>query len=309
MTGLNHLYCALIVLFLCTLPIESARHRKKEPASLASQHHIIESKITPLNICNKDRETKLVCHCSPDNEASKAEKAECWIFQNDLSRHDPAWTAFDTQTQLKTLGFSVHGKGSLSYMPSEVIQNLKYLEKLTIEHGDFNTVPSFSFGNFTRLRNITMTRGKFQIIAPYAFAHHERLEDLFLVINDITEIDPAAFIGLINLQRLFLARNHLRFVHDETFEPLENLGELYLNFNLIEGVSRDVFKGLNNLYILKLDNNKLKFIEDETFVELTNLIELDLGHNMIEVICCNYVANETPLNHVTKHFQHFLNNI
>jgi hypothetical protein len=311
MTALNHLYCALVVLFLCTLPIESVRHRDKErkkhhePSSLASQHHIIESKVTPLNICIKGRDTKLVCHCSPDNENLKAEKAECWIFHSDLGVRDLAWTAFHAQTQLKNLGFSVHGTGNLSFIPSDVIQMLKHLEKLTIEYAQIVEVPPFTFGNFTRLRNITLARNQIRIISPYAFAHHERLEDLILTSNDIFEVDPAAFIGLINLQRLSLARNRLQTIHEDTFEPLENLGELHLSFNLIDGVSRDAFKGLNNLWNLKLDYNKLKFIDDETFVELTNLIELDLGHNMIEVICCNYVANETPVNYVMKHFLHF----
>lgn len=53
---------------------------------------------------------KLVCHCSPDNENAKAHKAECWIFRSDLTLRDPDWTAFHTQTQLNSLGFSVHGK-------------------------------------------------------------------------------------------------------------------------------------------------------------------------------------------------------
>jgi hypothetical protein len=308
MTALNHLYCALIVLFLCTLPIESVRHRERdrkkhrEPSSLASQHHIIESKVTPLNICIRERDTKLVCHCSPDNGSSKAEKAECWIFNDDLGVLDLAWTAFHAQTELKSLVFSVYGTGNLSFIPSNAIQMLKQLEKLTIEHAQIVEVPSFIFGNFTRLRNITLTRNQIRIISPYAFAHHELLEDLILTSNDIFEVDPIAFIGLINLQRLSLARNRLQIIHEDTFEPLENLGELHLSFNLIDGVSRDAFKGLNNLWNLKLDYNKLKFIGDETFVELTNLIELDLGHNMIEVICCNYTANETPVNYVMKHF-------
>lgn len=310
MTALNHLYCALIVLFLCTLPIESVRHREnkerkskhRDPSPLASQHHIIESKVTPINLCSKERDMKLVCHCSPDNENSKADKAECWVFNPELTVHDLVWTAFHTQTQLKSLGFSVHGLGNLSFIPSDTIQTLKHLEKLTIEYAQIVEVPSFIFGNFTRLRNITLARNQIRMINPYAFAHHERLEDLILTSNDIFEVDQAAFIGLINLQRLSLARNRLQVIHEETFEPLENLGELFLNFNLIDSVSREAFKGLANLWNLKLDYNKLKFIEEETFAELLSLIELDLGHNMIEVICCNYLANETPVNHIMKHF-------
>lgn len=226
-----------------------------------------------------------VCHCSPDNEISRADKAECWIFHHDLTLHDQVWTAFHTQTQLKSLGFSVHGTGNLSFIPAGVIHMLKHLEKLTIEYAQIVDVPSFILGNFTRLINITMTRNHIRIIHPYAFAHHERLQDLILSSNDIIDVDSLAFIGLINLQRLNLARNRLQSINEDTFEPLENLDELYLNFNLIDAVTRETFKGLSTLTVLRLSNNKLKYIEDETFAELSSLIELDLGHNMIEVIC------------------------
>lgn len=68
MTALNHIYYALIVLLVCTMPIESVRHREnkdrkkhpaREPSSLASQHHIIE-KVNTVNLCSKERDMKLV---------------------------------------------------------------------------------------------------------------------------------------------------------------------------------------------------------------------------------------------------------
>lgn len=294
MTALNHFFYALILLFLCTMPIESRhrdRDRKKhrEPAPLPSQqHHIIESKVMPINLCSKERDLKLVCHCSPNNENTKAHKAECWIFRSDLTLRDPDWTAFHTQTQLQSLGFSVHGTGNLSFIPTNVIQSLKHLEKLTIEYAQIHEIFSFAFGNFTRIKNITLPKNQIKSINSYAFANHMELEELSMPGNDIYEIDPFAFIGLPSLARLNLAENQIQTLHEDTFENLDKLSELTLSFNQINEVTRETFKGLANLWILKLDHNQLRSVEEEsTFGEMASLVEMDLGHNLIEVIHCN----------------------
>lgn len=298
MTALNHFFYAVILLFLCTMPIES-RHREKdrkkhrEPSSLPSQqHHIIESKVMPINLCSKGRDMKLVCHCSPpDNENAKAHKAECWIFRSDLTERDLDWTAFHTQTQLQSLGFSVHGTGNLSFIPTTVIQSLKHLDKLTIEYGQIHEIFSFAFGNFTRIKNITLPNNQIKSINSYAFANHKELEELTLNNNEIYEIDPFAFIGLPRLARLNLAGNRIQLLHEDTFESLEKLSKLTLSHNSIDFLTRETFKGLANLNILRIDHNKLKFIDEEGFVELPSLVELELGHNEIEVINSNDLTN------------------
>lgn len=299
MTALNHFFYAFLLLFLCTMPIESSRHRDRErkkqhrePASLPSQqHHIIESKVMPINLCSKGRDMKLVCHCSPDNENARAHKAECWIFRPDLTVFDPDWTAFHTQTQLTSLGFLAHGSGNLSFIPTTVIQSLKHLEKLSIEYAEIHEIFSYAFGNFTRIKNITLSSNQIKSINSYAFANLIELTELTLANNEIFEIDPFAFMTLPSLNRLNLATNRIQTLHEDTFESLESLGELFLSHNNIDSVQRETFKGLGNLWNLRLDHNKLRRVEEEAFAEMPNLVELDLGYNEIEVICCNDLTN------------------
>ncbi|CRK99188.1 CLUMA_CG012497, isoform A [Clunio marinus] len=291
MTVYNQLLYALIVFFLCTtIPIES-RHRdrdrkkQREPSSLPSQqHHIIESKAMPINLCSKGRDMKLVCHCSPDNEHEKAQKSECWIFRSDLTLHDLDWTTFHTQSQLQNLGFSVHGTGNLSFIPTDVIQSLKFLEKLTIEYAQIHEIFGFAFGNFTRIRNITLSRNQIRTVNAYAFANHIELQELSLASNEIIEIDPFAFINLPALKRLNLAENQISTIQEDTFEHLDRLSVLNLSFNLIDYITREIFKGLGNLWNLSLHHNKLIVIEDDLFIELFSLRDLDLSHNLIERI-------------------------
>ncbi|CAO1415993.1 unnamed protein product [Diamesa serratosioi] len=293
MPAMLQIIYALMLLIVCTVyETESAnqrQHRKKvkghhhEPASLASQqHHIIDKAVSPINLCSKERDMKLVCHCTPDDDTVKATKAECWIFRSDLKQHDPDWTAFHTQTQLHSLGFSVHGSGNLSFIPTTQIQSLRHLEKISIEFAQIHEVYSFAFGNFTRIKNISLPNNQIKIINAYAFANHPDLLELNLVRNDIYEIDPFAFINLPNLNRLTLEQNQINNIPEDTFEHLDKLNELLLSHNTIDLVTREMFKGLGNLWILKLSSNKLKFIGDAVFAELWSLIELDLDHNAIE---------------------------
>lgn len=291
MAALSHMLYTIILLYLFAMPIES-RHRERdrkkhrEPSSLASQqHHIIESKVMPINLCSRQRNMKLMCHCTPDGDNMPAHKADCWIFHADLSIRDPDWTAFHTQTQLQSLAFSVHGSGNLSFIPTSVIQPLKHLEKLTIEFAQIHEIVGFAFGNFTRIHNISLPNNQIRVISAYAFANHMELHELSICRNEIYEIDPFAFFKLPNLNRLNLERNRIEMLHEDTFENLDKLSELTLSHNIIDVITRETFKGLGNLWVLKLDGNKLRYLGDNMFAELESLIELDLGRNIIEVIC------------------------
>lgn len=292
MTSLNHLLCILtLLLFLNNVDSKQHRENRKnrhrgEPSSLASQHHIIESKVMPINLCSKGRDMKLVCHCSPNNDNTehiRANKAECWIFRNDLSKTDPDWTAFHTQSSLESLAFSVHGTGNLSFIPTSVIQPLRHLKKLTIEFAQIHDIYGFAFGNYTRIHNISLPNNQIRTIAAYAFSNHMELKELNLWKNEIYEIDPFAFINLPELSHLNLEHNRIEVIHEETFDNLDKLNELVLSHNNIGILVREVFKGLPSLMILKLDYNKVRYVSDFLFHELYTLSELDLGHNAIEV--------------------------
>lgn len=72
---------ALILLILCIIsPTHSHYHERGRdrdrkrikatgngPSSLASQQPQIATKITTINLCSKERDMKLVCHCTPDD--------------------------------------------------------------------------------------------------------------------------------------------------------------------------------------------------------------------------------------------------
>lgn len=209
--------------------------------------------------------------------------ADCWIISPEISRKDPQWLAFNSQTQLQHLKFSVLATGNLSFVPTDILQSLKYLRTINIEYGHIHELHSFAFGNLTLLMNISLGNNQVKIIGPYTFANHPHLHEINLEKNEIYELDRLALVNLPNLNRLNLDHNRLEVIQDDTFDVLSKLSELLLRNNSISKLTREIFKGLGNLKVLNLSFNKLTFIGDTVFAELWSLQELELENNQIEV--------------------------
>ena len=283
-------HIALTLIILCSIHPTESRYREKtrdksEPSPLATQQKYQQVTVpkVALNLCSKDRALKLVCHCTPDDVNIKASKADCWIFLPDLPKSDVSWSAFHSQTQLQNLKFTVHVGGNLSFIPTDVIQILKFLKTISIEYGQLHEVLAFAFGNLTQLTNISLAHNQIQKLHGYAFVNHQHLVEISLEQNEINEIDRHTFLNLPNLYRLNLEHNKLEQLQDDTFEHLVKLNELLMQHNLINLLTRETFKGLGNLKNLNLSHNKLTFIGDTVFAELWSLQELSLEENQIEV--------------------------
>lgn len=209
--------------------------------------------------------------------------AECWIISPEISRKDPQWLAFNSQTQLQHLKFSVLSTGNLSFVPTDILQSLKILRTISIEYGHIHELQSFAFGNLTLLMNISLANNQIKVIGPYTFSNHPHLHEVNLEKNEIYELDRLAFVNLPNLSRVNFDHNRLEVIQDDTFEALSKLSELLLRNNSISKLTREIFKGLGNLKVLNLSFNKLTLIGDTVFAELWSLQELKLENNQIEV--------------------------
>lgn len=236
------------------------------------------------NLCSKDRDMKLVCHCTPEDYIHiKATKADCWIFHDDFPQQDPNWLAFETQLYLELLKITVQRTGHLGYIPTSIFYKLKFMKEVDISYGQINEIASFAFGNLTQLTKITLVNNQIRFLLPYAFANHPDLIEVDLEQNQIVDIDKLAFVNVPNLQSLVLSKNNLTQLHDDVFTELRKLRDLRLESNAISGLTREMFKGLGNLQTLRLSYNALHIIGETVFAELWALQELDLDNNNIEV--------------------------
>lgn len=237
----------------------------------------------PINLCAKDIDMRLMCHCSHDESRRTVKVVDCVVLHDDFSQTDMAWQAFRQHPNLEHFTLTVHRKGYMSYLPSDMLKYEKELRTITIEYADIREIPTFAFGNLTKLENITLTRSQIEVLDQYSFANHPQLVGLNLEENQIVEIDRMAFAGLPELLDLVLTKNNVSTLHEEMFADLGKLAHLKLNENLIVLVTREMFKGLGNLRQLDLSFNNVKLIGDTVFAELWSLQELCLENNSIEV--------------------------
>lgn len=240
---------ALILLVLCIVsPIESRYEKERKPEkSIGIQQNSqpqLPAPQTSASLCRKDRTLSFLCHCTPEDESIKAQKgtltslisnwelsnklfsltADCWIISPEITRKDPQWLAFNSQTQLQHLKFAVLATGNLSFVPTDILQSLKYLRTINIEYGHIHELHSFAFGNLTLLMNISLGNNQVKIIGkficffkracsnspltgPYTFANHPHLHEINLEKNEIYELDRFALVNLPNLNRLNLDHN------------------------------------------------------------------------------------------------------
>lgn len=283
----------LMLLFLCLVSPSYSRYNDRDINSEISTRKWEKSKqratdavgiSSHMNLCSKDRDMKLVCHCTPEDYMHiKATKADCWIFHDDFPRNDPNWQAFQTQPFLENLKFTVQRTGSLEYIPTNEIGLLKSLRSINIEYAQIKEINSFAFANLTQLTSLTLPKNQIQLIHSNAFANHPDLEEIDLEQNQIVEIDKNAFIDLPNLTLLNLSRNKITTIHENLFNEIRKLVELRIDSNSISVLTREMFKGLGNLRTLNVSNNNINYIGNTVFAELWGLEELLLDSNHITV--------------------------
>jgi Leucine-rich repeat (LRR) protein len=272
----------LAVVLLCTIQQTQCRHREgKESRKAKSADLTVTSRIH--NLCLSDRDSKLACHCTPDDPDTKAKKANCYIFTDNLTRKDAVWLSFHTQTSLEYLIFTVRRSGLLTFIPSDVIVTLKNLKELTIEYGQIDSVEPNTFGALSELTNISLPENSIKIVREAAFDNLVKLEEINLEKNNISELDKRAFVNLPSLVRLRLGTNKISVIHDDMFVELERLDELRLEANVLSVLTKEGFRGLANLRMLKLSSNNINYLGESVFAELWNLQELYLDNNKIEV--------------------------
>jgi Leucine rich repeat len=306
MTSITYQFVTLLLLISCIVCPTESRYKEKDrdrkyDKSTPYGAYPSSATVASVNLCSKNRDLKLVCHCAPDDSSGRARKAECWIFHTELMRHDPNWLTFHTQTNLEHLRIVIQSIGILKYVPTEAIRLLKQLKVLSIEYGQLEDIQPFALGNLTQLQNVTLANNQIKFVYRNAFANHAALEEIDLKDNAIVDIDQEAFVNLRQLVRLNLAKNNLTVLHDGTFQDMGNLKELNLRLNDINVLTREVFRGLGNLRFLDLSENDLSFIGDTVFAELWSLQELYLNNNNIEVSCFSNKIGE-----VRSNFQNFV---
>lgn len=259
------------------------------------------------NLCSKDVDMKLACHCSLDERNRRqVTEADCLVLHQDFPQSDAAWLAFKQHPNLRHFTLTVHRNGFMSYLPSDVLKYQRELRTIVITYANIREIPPYAFGNLSRLENVTLARSRIQVLDAHAFDNHVRLQTLNLEENQIVELDRWTFGHLPELTELVLTKNNISVLPEDAFERLSKLARLMLAENLVVDLTKDVFKGLGNLRVLDMSFNNLRYLRDTVFAELWSMQELDLEGNAIDVsilrACRRRIA--LPTNRIWNLFLH-----
>ncbi|XP_023290210.1 connectin [Orussus abietinus] len=236
-----------------------------------------------INICDLERrETSVFCYCN-NIQPRNATDANCWIFDR-FEVDNPIWGHFTSQLYLEKLTFTVRQDGSITYVPTAVLKQLKNLHSVTFQYASIPELAERSFSNLSSISEINLSRNMIVVLRKFAFENMKNLTMVNLDENRIVEVNRDVFVGLPKLTKLSFNRNNISTLHDKAFKHLSTLLELELNGNQIAVITRDSFHGLRNLQKLDLRNNLLSMIGDRSFIEMPELRELELDQNKIEFI-------------------------
>ncbi|XP_076238506.1 leucine rich repeat protein connectin [Calliopsis andreniformis] len=236
-----------------------------------------------INICNiESQQAPIFCYCD-SNEIRNATTAKCLVL-NSFNLNDPTWNYFSSQIYLQELIFHVKTSNGLQYIPTQVLRQLKNLQKFTMQYAMIRELAEYAFSNLSTITEINLSRNFLVTLRMHAFENMKNLSLIDLDENRISEINRDTFVNLPSMKILKLNHNNISTLHDRAFKYLTSLEELELYENQIKVITGDSFHGLRNLVRLDLRNNLIDMVGEKTFIEMPSLRELDLGQNEIVYI-------------------------
>ncbi|XP_076683284.1 leucine rich repeat protein connectin [Andrena cerasifolii] len=266
------LQCLLFGTLLSSSLSASTRSRGKKKVAKETKE---------MNICDiEGQQAPIYCYCDNSRNATDA---NCLVL-SPFNLNDPTWNYFSSQLYLEKLTLKVKAVDSLQYIPTQVLRQLKHLQKVTLQYAKIGELAEYAFANLSTISEINLSRNFISLLRMHAFENMKNLSVINLDENRITEINRDTFVNLPSMKILLLNRNNISTLHDKAFKHLTSLEELEVFDNQIKVITGDSFHGLRNLVRLDLRNNLIAMIGDKTFIEMPSLRELELDQNEIRYI-------------------------
>lgn len=141
-----------------------------------------------INICDiEGQQAPIYCYCTND-DLRNATNANCLV----LSRFQPSdvmWSYFTSQIYLQKLTFTVRQAGSLDYIPTQLLHQLKNLRTIVFQYAKIQELAEHTFSNLTGLSEINLSRNLIVTLRKYAFENMRNLTLINLDENRISEIN------------------------------------------------------------------------------------------------------------------------
>lgn len=141
-----------------------------------------------MNICDvQSQQAPIYCYCN-NVGLQNASDVNCWVLSK-FDRGDPMWAYFKSQIHLEKLTFTVHQIGSLDYVPSDLLRQLKNLRVIVFKYGWLHEIHEGTFSNLNDVAEINLSRNMIVLLHKYAFQNMGNLTVINLDDNRISEIN------------------------------------------------------------------------------------------------------------------------
>lgn len=141
-----------------------------------------------LNICDiQSQQAPMYCYCN-NVGLQNASDVNCWVLSK-FERDDPMWGYFTSQIHLEKLTFTVRQIGSLDYVPSQLLHQLKNLRVIVFQYGSLHELAERAFSNLNSVAEINLSRNMIVVVRKYAFENMRNLSVINLDDNRISEIN------------------------------------------------------------------------------------------------------------------------
>jgi len=185
---------------------------------------------------------------------------------------------------------------SLGEIPSDALDNLPHLTRLSFSHCSLDCLPEGLFAKSSELQKLNLSKNHFTGFFPTTFSGLSALKELNLSKNKQTDYQAEYYLGNHELNKLFAAlpptlekldfsHNHFIKPSETTLKNLPNLQELNLSSCSIYATAENPLPSIfsHNLLLKSLDlsNNHILCISQHTFAGPTNLQELNLSNNYL----------------------------
>lgn len=141
-----------------------------------------------VNICDiEGRQAPVYCYCD-NNGLRNATDANCLVL-NRFKVDDTMWSYFVSQIYLTKLALTVRASGTLDYIPTDVLRQLKHLKIVVFQYAKIEELAERSFSNLSSIVEINLSRNMIVVLKKHAFENVKELNVINLDDNRISEIN------------------------------------------------------------------------------------------------------------------------
>lgn len=144
-----------------------------------------------INVCDLEQHgSPIYCFCDRP-QIRNATDVNCLIFDK-FDVNDQVWNHFTSQIYMEKLTFKVKSGVSFTYVPTNVLKQLKNLQVVNFQYTTIDVLTEHAFSNHSSIAEIHLNLNAIVSLRKYSFENMRNLSLINLDGNQLTEINRYA---------------------------------------------------------------------------------------------------------------------